>query len=109
MLVPVLAWRRIGQHCQRRLPDRSYNVERRRYARLRRLLPSSLRPEATGKLGEDSDAWSLENPQSPFREARVSDMPLVSVIVNNYNYGRFLRQAIDSALNQAYPYTEVIV
>jgi len=35
--------------------------------------------------------------------------PLVSVIINNYNYGRFLRQAIDSSLNQSYPDLEVIV
>jgi glycosyltransferase involved in cell wall biosynthesis len=37
------------------------------------------------------------------------DKPLVSIIVNNYNYGRFLHQAIDSALNQTYPNVEVIV
>jgi glycosyltransferase involved in cell wall biosynthesis len=35
--------------------------------------------------------------------------PLVSILINNYNYGRFLRDAIDSALNQTYPHTEVIV
>lgn len=35
--------------------------------------------------------------------------PLVSVLINNYNYGRFLRDAIDSALNQTYANTEVIV
>jgi glycosyltransferase involved in cell wall biosynthesis len=35
--------------------------------------------------------------------------PLVSVIVNNYNYGRFLPQAIDSALGQTHPRLEVIV
>jgi glycosyltransferase involved in cell wall biosynthesis len=35
--------------------------------------------------------------------------PLVSVIISNYNYGRFLREAIDSALNQTYPRIEVIV
>jgi len=33
----------------------------------------------------------------------------VSVIINNYNYGRFLRKAMDSALDQIYPNTEVIV
>lgn len=33
----------------------------------------------------------------------------VSIIINNYNYDRFLVQAIDSALNQTYPCTEVIV
>lgn len=35
--------------------------------------------------------------------------PLVSILINNYNYGRFLRDAIDSALHQTYPNTEVIV
>ncbi len=35
--------------------------------------------------------------------------PLVSIAINNYNYGRFLRQAIDSALNQTYSPVEVIV
>ena len=35
--------------------------------------------------------------------------PIVSIIVNNYNYGRFLGEAIDSALAQTYPNTEVIV
>jgi len=34
---------------------------------------------------------------------------LASVIVNNYNYARFLREAIDSALDQTYRNTEVIV
>src|SRR5437016_2467824 len=35
--------------------------------------------------------------------------PWASVIVNNYNYARFLREAIDSALNQTYERAEVIV
>jgi glycosyltransferase involved in cell wall biosynthesis len=35
--------------------------------------------------------------------------PLVSILINNYNYGRFLREAIDSALSQTYSNTEVIV
>jgi glycosyltransferase involved in cell wall biosynthesis len=35
--------------------------------------------------------------------------PTVSIIIGNYNYGRFLCAAIDSALGQTYPYTEVIV
>jgi glycosyltransferase involved in cell wall biosynthesis len=34
---------------------------------------------------------------------------LVSIIINNYNYGSFLKEAIDSALRQSYPETEVIV
>lgn len=35
--------------------------------------------------------------------------PLVSILINNYNYGRFLPEAIDSALNQTYSNIEVIV
>ena len=37
------------------------------------------------------------------------NQPLVSVVINNFNYGRFLGYAIDSALNQTYPHVEVIV
>jgi glycosyltransferase involved in cell wall biosynthesis len=35
--------------------------------------------------------------------------PLVSIIINNYNYDRFLAEAIDSALNQTYQNIQVIV
>jgi glycosyltransferase involved in cell wall biosynthesis len=35
--------------------------------------------------------------------------PLVSIIINNYNYGPFISEAIDSALSQTYPHIEVIV
>ncbi|MBD2259184.1 glycosyltransferase [Pseudanabaena sp. FACHB-2040] len=35
--------------------------------------------------------------------------PLVSLIINNYNYAAFLAEAIDSCLNQTYPRIEVIV
>ncbi|HMF18187.1 MAG TPA: glycosyltransferase [Gemmataceae bacterium] len=39
----------------------------------------------------------------------MSQFPLASIIINNYNYGRFLRAALDSALAQTYPNKEVIV
>jgi glycosyltransferase involved in cell wall biosynthesis len=39
----------------------------------------------------------------------VNPNPLVSIIINNYNYERFLAEAIDSALNQTYAHIEVIV
>jgi glycosyltransferase involved in cell wall biosynthesis len=35
--------------------------------------------------------------------------PLVSIAIDNYNYGRFLGSAIDSALNQTYHNIEVVV
>ncbi len=39
----------------------------------------------------------------------MDESPLVSVIISNYNYGRFLERSIESALAQAYANTEVIV
>lgn len=39
----------------------------------------------------------------------MNEAQLTSIIINNYNYGQFLGQAIDSALNQSYPHVEVIV
>lgn len=39
----------------------------------------------------------------------MSNQPLVSVIINNYNYAQFVGQAIDSALNQNYSNLEVLV
>ncbi|MDZ4873598.1 MAG: Undecaprenyl-phosphate 4-deoxy-4-formamido-L-arabinose transferase [Chroococcidiopsis cubana SAG 39.79] len=39
----------------------------------------------------------------------MKNKPSVSIIINNYNYDRFLAEAIDSALSQTYPHTEVIV
>jgi GT2 family glycosyltransferase len=35
--------------------------------------------------------------------------PFISIVINNYNYGRFLGPAIESALAQSYPRTETIV
>lgn len=40
---------------------------------------------------------------------KVKDLSLVSIIINNYNYERFLTKAIDSVLAQTYPRTEIIV
>ena len=39
----------------------------------------------------------------------ISLHPLVSIIINNYNYGRFLAEAIQSALDKSYHHTEIIV
>ncbi|MEO1132753.1 MAG: glycosyltransferase family 2 protein [Cyanobacteria bacterium J06639_1] len=39
----------------------------------------------------------------------MASSPLVSIIINNYNYQQFLPEAIDSALNQTYQSIEVIV
>lgn len=39
----------------------------------------------------------------------MKSLPLVSILINNYNYARYLSQAIDSALSQTYRNIEVIV
>jgi glycosyltransferase involved in cell wall biosynthesis len=41
--------------------------------------------------------------------SNLSEMPLVSVVLGNYNYGRFVKQSIDSVLEQSYPHIELIV
>jgi glycosyltransferase involved in cell wall biosynthesis len=42
-------------------------------------------------------------------EGIVSKLPLASIVISSYNYGRFLQGAIDSAIGQTYAKTEVIV
>ena len=39
----------------------------------------------------------------------MTQEPKASIIVNNYNYGRFVGEAIESALAQSYPNVEVVV
>jgi glycosyltransferase involved in cell wall biosynthesis len=39
----------------------------------------------------------------------VKYQTLVSIIINNYNYGKFMTEAINSALNQTYKKIEIIV
>src|ERR1700691_1036540 len=39
----------------------------------------------------------------------MNSKPLVSILINNYNYGRYIREAIESALTQTYTHTEIVV
>lgn len=39
----------------------------------------------------------------------MMSQPLISIIINNYNYERFLQQALESALAQTYPHREILV
>jgi glycosyltransferase involved in cell wall biosynthesis len=52
-----------------------------------------------------------QNFSSPEAGARTDPvrLPLVSVIVINFNYGRFLRTAVDSIFDQTYPNVECVV
>ena len=45
----------------------------------------------------------------PIRPGNLSTYPLVSVLVTNYNYARFLDKSLDSVLNQTYPNFEIVV
>src|ERR1700760_2013762 len=45
----------------------------------------------------------------PVELRRLSAEPLVSILVSNYNYGRYIASAIQSALNQTYRKIELIV
>lgn len=42
-------------------------------------------------------------------EAFETQTPSVALVVLNYNYGRFLADAVDSALNQSVPYEQIVV
>lgn len=53
-----------------------------------------------------TDAFSVSGPAPVLRSLSP---PLVTVIIDNYNYDRFLRAAIESALCQTYSPVEVIV
>jgi len=49
----------------------------------------------------------LRNPQLPVEPPSVKKAPLVSILCYNYNYGRYLRQCLESAFNQTYGNIEV--
>jgi glycosyltransferase involved in cell wall biosynthesis len=53
---------------------------------------------------------TLAQPSEFHAGLRTEQAPLlVSIIINNYNYGHFLGEAIESALHQSYAHTEIIV
>ncbi|MFM7441052.1 MAG: glycosyltransferase family 2 protein [Snowella sp.] len=51
----------------------------------------------------------MNNNQILPKKSTYSKQPLVSVLITNYNYADYLKQAIDSALNQTYSPLEIIV
>lgn len=48
-------------------------------------------------------------PHRTSKPSLLEEVPLVSVIINNHNYGCFLSEAIESVLTQNYPNLELIV
>jgi len=52
----------------------------------------------------------LQNKElQPMQLPQLPENPLISVLVPNYNYARYIGQTLESALRQTYPYFEVIV
>ena len=51
----------------------------------------------------------MSSASSATSPTRQEERPPVSIVITNYNYGRYLRASIDSALAQTYPNVEVIV
>ena len=60
---------------------------------------------------EASPNIRVEMPWSRKRRYRIISMstPLISILINNFNYAKFLSQSIESALAQTYPNVEVVV
>jgi glycosyltransferase involved in cell wall biosynthesis len=44
-----------------------------------------------------------------FEEKDNSDLPLVSILIPSFNQTRYLKEALESALNQTYPNIEIII
>jgi hypothetical protein len=64
-----------------------------------------------GRSMQSAIAISTDMHPQPVRPSQGprAAFPLVSIVVDNFNYAGFVRQSIDSALAQTYPNVEVIV
>jgi glycosyltransferase involved in cell wall biosynthesis len=56
-----------------------------------------------------SDYRKEINPLRPMALDPLPEQPLVSILISNYNYGAYLSEAIESALQQAYEKLEVVI
>lgn len=57
-------------------------------------------------LHGDPDLFSYP---PPIRPGPLDENPLVSILIANYNYGQFVGRALESMLEQTYPFWEAIV
>jgi hypothetical protein len=75
------------------------------------LLATVLKPVLQHKPAHDPESNPVQRwaGESSIPAHSPTQKPLVSIVIDNYNYGRYLRAAIDSALNQTCPDIEVIV
>lgn len=58
-----------------------------------------------------SSGWSSNRDSSPMAGSRagLKDMQRLSIVIPNYNYGRFVADAVDSALAVEWPHVQVVV
>src|SRR6266481_6272936 len=56
-----------------------------------------------------SDCAKVFGPPKPVELPPLSERPLVSILISNYNYGTYLGDAIESALQQTYDKLEVVI
>jgi glycosyltransferase involved in cell wall biosynthesis len=65
--------------------------------------------DATPSSAPTSDSQAQASFRNPGEVDLTYRLPCISIIINNYNYGRFLPDAITSAMRQTYPTKEIIV
>lgn len=70
-------------------------------------MPANLVP--AGAFAEDARAQDDDRALADWDFARAVGPAKVSVIVINYNYGRFIERAVESVFEQTYPHVECIV
>ena len=90
-------------------PRRDDRRDRRLPARRRRSLIQGLRTRSAGGNWHGSVNSDAIATKEPFRVPPNPDEPSVSIIIPCFNYGRFLPEAIESALGQTHVPLEVIV
>lgn len=70
--------------------------------------PAKRRPELIATVNVLNPQLSALASETTMRPSDFQ-LPCVSVVITNYNYGRFLEQTVRSVINQTYPNVECIV
>ena len=90
--------------CFRMVRGKFYTLLTDDYAFLPEYLAKCLRTMAEDEYAAFDHVLRTADPAAP---PRMAGQPLVSLIVYNYNYGRYLRECLDSAFGQTYDRIEV--
>ena len=107
------SWKRLERLLVRssfRLPPPEAEARRWCQANLPGLLEQRRRLGAGEVMPYNAAVEALQSdPELPGPVAFEGAPPLVSIVISSYNYGRFLAEAIESALGQTHPSLEVVV